>query len=428
MKVLHLNTYSLLKNKSFPHFKYHRDLLEEGHDSLIVSAKGDIIDEKIIILEHSKSLPFIFSTIIRKLFFEILNKNDSNYFYPEWNLDNIKSADIINRVSFTPDVILTYWTKFAFNQKTIFELSEHYDVPVLVVLVDMAQLTGGCHYSGSCDKYKKSCGSCHILNSTRNNDLSRRTWLFKKRFIDKTDMKMLVGSSTLSRQASSSGLTKDIEQIPMLGTVDETIFYSKGKAEARRLFKIPNNKKVIFFGAANLNHPRKGMSYLIESLNILSSHSKETYSNDDIVLLIAGNKLENQDIPFDHISLGYLEQEHELASAFRACDVFACPSIEDSGPLMINQSIMSGRPVVAFNMGVAPDLVLNGETGYVTNIKDSRDFSMGLHKILSMSESEWVVSSNKCRELGLSRFSSGVNRIRLRDILSDLVTRKNKNL
>lgn len=428
MKVLHLNTYSLLKNKSFPHFKYHRDLLEEGHDSLIVSAKGDVRDEKVIILEHSKSLPFMFSTIIRKLFFEILNKNDSNYFYPEWNLDNIKSADIINQISFTPDVIMTYWTKFAFNQKTIFELSEHYDVPVLVVLVDMAPLTGGCHYSGSCDKYKKSCGSCPILNSTRNNDLSRRTWLFKKKFIDKTDMKMLVGSSTSSRQASSSGLTKDIEQIPMLGTVDETIFYSKGKAEARRLFKIPNNKKVIFFGAANLNHPRKGISYLIESLNILSSYSKETYSNDDIILLIAGNKLESQDIPFDRISLGYLEQEHELASAFRACDVFACPSIEDSGPLMINQSIMSGRPVVAFNMGVAPDLVLNGETGYVTDIKDSRDFSMGLHKILSMSESEWEVSSNKCRELGLSRFSSEVNRIRLTKILSDLVTRKNENL
>ena len=91
---------------------------------------------------------------------------------------------------------------------------------------------------------------------------------------------------------------------------------------------------------------------------------------------------------------------------------------------MINQSIMSGRPVVAFNMGVAPDLVLNGETGYVADIKDSRDFSMGLHKILSMSESEWEVSSNKCRELGLSRFSSGVNRTRLRDILSDLVTRE----
>ena len=428
MKILHLNTYSLLKNKSFPHFKFHRDLLDEGHDSLIVSAKGDIVDEKIIILEHCKRLPFIFSAIFRKLFFQIFIKNDSNYFYPEWNLDNIKPSDIINQVCFTPDVIITYWTKFAFNQKTIFELSEYYDAPVLTFLVDMAPFTGGCHYSGNCDKYNKSCGSCHILNSKKNNDLSRRTWLFKKKFIDKTDLTMLVGSSTLSRQLSSSGLTKGVEQIPMLLTVDETIFYSKGKAEARRGFKIPNNKKVIFFGAANLNHPRKGISYLIESLNMLSLYSKESYSNKDIVLLIAGNKLENQNIPFDYISLGYLEHEHELASAFRACDVFACPSIEDSGPLMINQSIMSGRPVVAFNTGVAPDLVLNGETGYLASIKDSQDFSMGLHKILSMSASEWKVYSNKCRELGLSRFSSVLNKIKLTKALSDLIKRKNINL
>ena len=186
--------------------------------------------------------------------------------------------------------------------------------------------------------------------------------------------------------------------------------------------------KSYFFGAANLNHPRKGITYLIESLNILSLYPKESYSNDDILLLIAGNKFNAQDIPFDYMNLGYLEHECELASAFRACDVFVCPSIEDSGPLMINQSIMSGRPVVAFKMGVATDLVLNGKTGYVADLKNSKDFSMGIHKILSMSQSEWLVSANKCRELGLSRFSSRVNRKRLVNILSDLVKNKNKNL
>ena len=162
MKILHLNT-CLSRNKSFPNFKFHRDLLEEGHDSIIVSAKGDVKDEKVIILEHSKKIPFIFSAIIRKLFFQILNNNHSNYFYPEWNLDNIKSADIINQVPFIPDVIMTYWTKFAFNQKTIFELSRFYHVPVLAVPVDMAAFTGGCHFSGDCQKYKKSCGTCHML-------------------------------------------------------------------------------------------------------------------------------------------------------------------------------------------------------------------------------------------------------------------------
>ena len=427
MNILHLNTYSLSKIQSFPHFKFHQDLLVEGHDSLIVSAKGDVRDDKVIILERSKKLPFIFSPIFRKLFFQILNKNESNYFYPEWNLDNIKTADVIKNISFTPDVIMTYWTKFAFNQKIIYELSEYYDAPVLCVLVDTAMLTGGCHFPGSCDKYKKSCGSCPILNSKRDNDLSRKTWLFKKKFIEKTDLKMLICSSTLARQASYSGLTKQIEQIQMLLTVDETIFYPRDNIDARIHFKIPINKKVIFFGAANLNHPRKGISYLIESLNKLRSYSKETYSNDDILLLIAGNKLEGQDIPFDYISLGYLKHEKDLAAAFRASDVFVCPSIEDSGPLMINQSIMSGCPVVAFDMGVAPDLIKNNETGHIVELKDSEGFAMGLHKILSLSDSDWKVISNKCRHMGMSRFSREVNRKRLIDILSDLVKRKNKN-
>ena len=41
----------------------------------------------------------------------------------------------------------------------------------------------------------------------------------------------------------------------MLVTVDETIFYSKGKDKARWLFKIPNNKKEILFKLSEEYNP-----------------------------------------------------------------------------------------------------------------------------------------------------------------------------
>jgi glycosyltransferase involved in cell wall biosynthesis len=45
---------------------------------------------------------------------------------------------------------------------------------------------------------------------------------------------------------------------------------------------------------------------------------------------------------------------------------------------MINESIMCGTPVVSFRMGVAEDLIINGETGYIVKLKNIRDLANGI--------------------------------------------------
>ena len=56
-------------------------------------------------------------------------------------------------------------------------------------------------------------------------------------------------------------------------------------------------------------------------------------------------------------------------------------SIEDSGPMMINESIMCGTPVVCFDMGVARDLVHTGRTGYRAALRDSSDLAFGIREV-----------------------------------------------
>ena len=184
--------------------------------------------------------------------------------------------------------------------------------------------------------------------------------------------------------------------------------------------ELPLDKKIVFFGAANLRHPRKGMKYLIHALEILKRDNSRSIK--DVFLLIAGNGLGDMELPFEFKNIGYLSTEEQLASAYKACDVFVCPSIEDSGPLMINQAIMSGRPVVAFNMGVAPDLVLNGITGYLANCRDSEEFAYGLKSLLELSSIEWDEYSRNCRDLGLTKFSKAVNTSQVNLILKTLLT------
>jgi len=421
MNFLHLDTYTVKKNKSWPHYNLHKQLLKHGYRSFILSAKGDLEEENVAILNRGNLIPYFgISRFVRKVYFEILRKDAESYFYPEWNLDFISKEQILEKVPFKPDFIITYFTVFAFNQKLIYELSKAYNAPVLCYMVDMAQMTGGCHYAYDCTKYEEKCGRCPAIHSNKENDLSRRTWEYKRKYYDKTDITFLAATSTLMKQAQRSSLIKDKRIERIMACVDEKRFMPGNKEKAKTELGIPGNKKVIFFGAASLKVKRKGVSFLIEALHMLSENIKEDIPKDDIVVLIAGKNNRELEIPYDTKYLGYLNTEEELARAYQACDLFVCPSTEDSGPLMINQAIMSGRPVVSFEMGVAPDLVHTGRTGYRAKLKDSRDLAHGMEMILRLSDKQWDEMSLECRKLALELYSLSGQVNRLEEIIKHL--------
>ena len=122
------------------------------------------------------------------------------------------------------------------------------------------------------------------------------------------------------------------------------------------------------------------------------------------ILAVAGNskELEPGHTPlFPVTRLGYLQGDALLASAYVASDLFVCPSVEESGPMMINESIMCGTPVVSFDMGVAPDLVHSGKTGYRAELKSSADLARGIRQVLDLPPEEARRMSEACREIGL---------------------------
>ncbi len=119
----------------------------------------------------------------------------------------------------------------------------------------------------------------------------------------------------------------------------------------------------------------------------------------------------------DYTFAGLLSVKNELPKAFQAADLFVCPSIEDAGPMMVNQAIMSGTPVVAFEMGVALDLVHTGVTGYRARLKDSDDLAKGMKDILSLSEIELTKMRENCRNMGLSKGTTAVQAERIEEIV-----------
>jgi glycosyltransferase involved in cell wall biosynthesis len=183
-------------------------------------------------------------------------------------------------------------------------------------------------------------------------------------------------------------------------SIDPDTFSPRPIVEAKQKWGISPNKKVIFCGGTSINNKRKGMAYLIESLKLLAQDS--SFDSNNILLMVAGNSdTLFQSLPYEVKHVGFLANNEQLASAYQASDVFVCPSIEDAGPMMINQSIMCGTPVVAFEMGVAFDLVITEQTGYRAKLRDRNDFAKGIKSILSADDVSAIKMKENCRTLGL---------------------------
>jgi glycosyltransferase involved in cell wall biosynthesis len=284
-------------------------------------------------------------------------------------------------------------------------------------------LTGGCHYAWDCKGYKNNCGKCPGLYSTNPFDLSYENILYKRNYANKTDMEIITASEWQYKQAKSSSLFRFKPLHTVLLSVDSTIFKPVNKEEVKLKFNIPLKKKILFFGSVGLAERRKGMYYLIESLKVLKQNKEITDLPiiNNIVLLIAGREIEQivDYLPFDYHYLGMVNNTYGIASAYQAADVYVCPSIEDSGPMMINQSIMCGTPVVSFEMGVAMDLVFTGKTGYRAKLRDVRDMAQGIIDILTLDEEQYKIMSDNCRELALKLCSPNVQTEKIEKILQN---------
>jgi len=393
----------------------YKGLKEKGHTTkLLVNSYGKYPDADISCMQtytdvlfkkvKNRSLNFL------NKFFNVLPKKNKDYSIQDLDetVEHYKTAAILKKVNFKPDVILFLFPQNFLNAKNLFDLNKLTGAPIYWYLMDSAALTGGCHYSWDCRRFTTGCGKCPGLFSDDENDQTAINFRFKNHYISKTDISIVSATEWQYRLGLDSLLFREKAMDKILLSVDPVVFDRVPKTEAKKKLGVPPNKKVIFFGSAFLNERRKGMKYLIDALRIIKQEANP--DSDNILLLIAGNDFEliKNDIPFEYRHMGLLANNEELAAAFQASDMYVCPSIEDSGPMMINQAVMCGIPTVSFDMGVAMDLVIAGVTGYRAKLMDTSDLAKGISEILSLDEVTYEQYSKNSRELALRSFTPEV--------------------
>jgi glycosyltransferase involved in cell wall biosynthesis len=293
--------------------------------------------------------------------------------YPIFGTDISKRKQIQSA-----DIIYLHWAIGGFLNLNNIENLAKSGKPLIIFMHDMWSITGGCHHSFGCEKFKLKCYQCHNFPPNRKIDLSTREFKKKlKLYSTYKNLYFVSPSKWLYQLAKQSFLTKEKPVFHIPNVVNTNIFKPINKMEAKKILGLAPNSITIVFGAVSVDNPYKGGHYFQKALNILAQKIK----NGNIVILIFGSGFNREianSIPFPTKFLGRLRDDYSISLIYNAANVFVAPSLADNLPTTVMESLACGTPVVGFDVGGIPEMILHKKNGYVAKYKNQEDLALGI--------------------------------------------------
>lgn len=186
---------------------------------------------------------------------------------------------------------------------------------------------------------------------------------------------------------------------------------SRGDGETtRRRLNIPSDHFVILFVGAIVE--LKGVVHLVRAFR--EFHQQIPKSS---LVLVGGKNLwldAGSDAYYDQVvmesaglpvSIVNRASYEEMPDYYAMGDILVCPSTgSDVAPLVIMEAMSAGKPVVASRLGGIPEMVSDGETGYLVTPGDSSSIR---EKLIELSQDEDLRTSmgEKGRKVAEASFS-----------------------
>jgi glycosyltransferase involved in cell wall biosynthesis len=330
-----------------------------------------------------------------------------------YNFFNVDEADctpvkyILKSMPFKPDVILLHWVTGFVTAANLRELQLALQVPVLWRMVDMSPFTGGCHYPNRCVGYQQHCGNCPALRSQKPEDLSFRNLMRRRKWLKDLPLTFIPCTTESEELVKSSSIGREhiVHKIMISG--DGQVFRpAADKAFLRQSYGLPEDRFIFFFGCQHILDPRKGFDRLTKNLDML--HARLSEEERKRVLLVYASRYSevSPDIfPFEAISLSFAHSEEQLASYYQLADVFISPSVEDAGPMMVVESVLCGTPVVAYRIGLAPDVLVDGWNGYSFPLQGPENLVDGMERLVRADKETFGQFCLNARTFAMERFN-----------------------
>jgi len=264
--------------------------------------------------------------------------------------------------------------------KDILELN----IPTIYFAHDQWIITGRCAYVGKCIAYRDSCtDECptaslypSLAAEAINEAFTQKRSILKKHLAG-GKLRIATNSRFMKAAIDQQLSDKDLPEATVLPLgIDTRLFTHGQRNEARLLLGLPVDKFIVLTGATNISDERKGLSYLIEALNLQKGKG-------EILLVILGYGNELPGAPCEVRFTGYLSQEQVTSLYFKAADIFVGPSIEEALGQTFIEAGACGTPSIAFDVGGISDAIVDGITGLLVSECSAKELAEAIAKLRS---------------------------------------------
>ncbi len=197
---------------------------------------------------------------------------------------------------------------------------------------------------------------------------------------------------------------------------------TEGRAESHIRYPLPENAAPILGSVGSFEH-RKGHPILFEALSrLISGPLPEAHlmlvgdgpDEEKLMEMVLGMGIDN------HVSFYPFTRQPDIV--FERIDVTVLPSLYKEGlPNVLLESMSMGIPVVSTNLGGVPEVVTDGETGYMVDPGNSDQLADAIYTLWADSTAYKRMSGN-ARELMTESFDKETQFERFLDYFRMLVS------
>ena len=297
--------------------------------------------KSVLIFSYFRRLCIFTFRVLEKIIIFLFNKSK---FHQSLNIFNTfikKKIEV-----YKPDIINLHWIN-----RSMISLNEINNLKSKLVfsLHDMWFFSPTQHY---------------FVKEENKNFISKYCWKIKKKIIYKKNVFFIAHNKWM--------LSQIIKKYPKLKNkiflsnnypIDTNLFKPRNKINLRKKYKLPLNKKIIFFSAQDINDERKGFKYFMQIVKKLSN-------NKDLFFLSLGRNETDAEIYENYKHINFISNKRS-SELYSLSDIFLCTSTIDNLPLTILEALSSGNLVISFDNGGAKNVLKN--IGFVFKISKIND-------------------------------------------------------
>ena len=423
MKIINLST-SDSGGAGIAALRFHTTLKAAGFDSILIvkqkttSYKEVIQVGNVILISYKNKFIKLFKSVLP---YSIYNKIRSvainrvstlpEYCFNDFNETEQKGlcSELDDLIGDADIVFVHYITNFI-NTYDLLRLKRKTGCRIIFTMMDLAPVTGGCHYPGDCTGYQRNCMSCPALPHSKN-ELALNQIHAKTVNITALEAEIIIASDQdLSIAKVSSIPFKKYWKQNVIIAQDEFIPINSSQ-KSKKEYYLFNNANII-------NDIRKGFDYFLQVLIILDKLIPE----DVIIKVLCLSKQhfihhEFKSICFEEFD--FCNNAACLAKLYQKSDIFLCTSLEDSGPMMVVEALLCGTPVVTFDTGIAGEIIEQGKEGFVVTKCDVKEMVARTFEILFQPANELLDKEKRHNHIK-SKFSKDIFLTDITKVLADI--------